>query len=60
MANSLDTDQTPHSTVWSGSTMFAQVWLFKNLGYLQYLILKDFIYLFFFFYWKVAQIEVSP
>ena len=30
--------------------MFAQVWLFKNLGYLQYLILKDFIFLFFFFF----------
>ena len=35
MANSADPDQTaPQGTVWSGSTLFAQAYLSKNLGYL--------------------------
>ena len=33
MANSVDPDQTaPYEAVWSGSTLFAQICLSKNLG----------------------------
>ena len=36
MANSVDPDQTaPVGAVWSGSALFAQAYLFKNLGSLQ-------------------------
>ena len=36
MANSVNPDQTaPQGTVWSGSTLFAQAYLSKNLGSLQ-------------------------
>ena len=38
MANSVDPDQTaPLGAVWSGSEMFAQVYLSENLGSLRYL-----------------------
>ena len=37
MANSVDPDQTaPLGAVWSGSALFAQAYLSKNLGSLQY------------------------
>ena len=37
MANSVDADQTaPLGTVWSGSTLFTQACLSKNLGTLRY------------------------
>ena len=37
MTNSVDPDQTgPLGAVWSGSTLFAQAYLSKNLGSLQY------------------------
>ena len=36
MANSIDPDQTaPVGAVWSGSALFAQVYLSENLGSLQ-------------------------
>ena len=36
MANSVDPDQTaPLGTVWSGSALFAQAYLSKNLGSLR-------------------------
>ena len=32
-ANSVDPNQTaPSGAVWSGSTLFAQIWLSENLG----------------------------
>ena len=34
MANSVDPDQT---AIWSGSTLFAQAYLSKNLGSLRYI-----------------------
>ena len=38
MANSVDPDQTaPQGAVWSGSALFAQAYLSKNLGSLRYL-----------------------
>ena len=38
MANSVDPDQTaPLGAVWSGSTLFAQTCLSKNLGTLRYI-----------------------
>ena len=38
MANSVDPDQTaPLGAVWSGSSLFAQAYLSKNLGLLQYI-----------------------
>ena len=38
MANSVDPDQTaPLGAVWSGSALFAQAYLSKNLGSLWYL-----------------------
>ena len=37
MANSVDPDQTaPLGVVWSGSALFAQVYLSENLGSLRY------------------------
>ena len=37
MANSVDPDQTaPLGAVWSGSALFAQAYLFENLGSLRY------------------------
>ena len=37
MANSVDPDQTaPIGTLWSASTVFAQVYLSENLGSLRY------------------------
>ena len=37
MANSVDPDQTaPLGAVWSGSALFAQAYLSKNLGSLRY------------------------
>ena len=37
MANSVDPDQTaPLGAVWSGSALFAQVYLSENLGSLRY------------------------
>ena len=39
MANSVDPDQTdPVGAVWSGSALFAQAYLSKNLGSLWYTI----------------------
>ena len=38
MANSVDPDQTDLGAVWSGSALFAQVYLSENLGSLQYFI----------------------
>ena len=39
MANSVDPDQTaPLGAVWSGSALFAQAYLSKNLGSLRYAI----------------------
>ena len=39
MANSVDPDQTaPLGAVWSGSTLFAQVYLSENLGPLRYVL----------------------
>ena len=38
MANSVDPDQTaPLGAVWSGSALFAQAYLSKNLGSLRYI-----------------------
>ena len=38
MANSVDLDQTaPLGEVWPGSALFAQAYLSKNLGSIQYL-----------------------
>ena len=38
MANSVDPDQTaPVGAVWSGSTLFAQIFLFQCLEYLWYI-----------------------
>ena len=36
MSNSVDPDQTPLGAVWSGSALFAQAYLFENLGSLRY------------------------
>ena len=36
IANSVDPDQTALGAVWSGSALFAQAYLSKNLGSLQY------------------------
>ena len=36
MANSVDPDQTAPLGVWSGSVLFAQAYLSKNLGSLRY------------------------
>ena len=42
MANSADPDQTaPLGAVWSGSVLFAQAYLSKNLGSLQYILSKS-------------------
>ena len=42
MANSVDPDQTaPLGAVWSGSALFAQAYLSKNLGSLQYLWIQN-------------------
>ena len=47
MANSVDPDQTaPLGAVWSGSALFAQAYLSKNLGSLRYHCLNVWIYLF--------------
>ena len=35
MANSVDPDQTPLGAVWSGSALFSQAYLSKNLGSLR-------------------------
>ena len=44
MANNADPDQTAHlGAVWSGSTLFAQVYLSENLGSLQYMKLNLYI-----------------
>ena len=41
MANSVDPDQTaPLGAVWSGSALFAQAYLSKNLGSLRYIWIK--------------------
>ena len=43
MANSVDTDETaPLGAVWSGSALFAQAYLSKNLGSLRYFVLHAF------------------
>ena len=44
MANNADPDQiAPLGAVWSGSTLFAQVYLSENLGSLQYMKLNLYI-----------------
>ena len=41
MANSVDPDQTaPLGAVWSGSALFAQAYLSKNLGSLRYVVFQ--------------------
>ena len=53
MANSVEPDQTaPLGAVWSGSALFAQAYLFENLGSLRYLFLADMNELFFFNNWR--------
>ena len=43
MANSVDPDQTaPLGAVWSGSALFAQAYLTKNLGSLRYTLIHLF------------------
>ena len=42
IANSVDPDQTaPLGAVWSGSALFAQTYLFENLGSLGYMVKMD-------------------
>ena len=57
MANSVDPDQTaPLGAVWSGSALFAQTCLSKNLGKLRYLILK---LLWLHHYWATSRESLS-
>ena len=45
MANSVDPDQTaPLGAVWSGSALFAQAYLSKNLGSLPYYVLLKYFW----------------
>ena len=41
MANSVEPDQTPSVAVWSGSTLFAQIYQSENLGSLRYVYSSD-------------------
>ena len=56
MANSVDPDQTaPVGAVWSGSTLFAQAYLSKNLGSLQYVLSDSYKWIVFYCYFKVVH-----